>query len=109
MMIQWLTRKSDTSLFLCIMGVIALGLCLPFTQSSAIEPSLLKQYSPQNVSQPSGTILITGNGPERYLMETLANAFEQEHPSISVDFFWHPNAKPIRTIELHEAEESSFL
>jgi len=37
-------------------------------------------------------------------MEKLANAFEQQHPSISVDFFWHPNAKPIRTLELHEAD-----
>ena len=53
---------------------------------------------------PSATIRISGNGPERYLMEVLADAFEQRHPSISVDFFWHPNAKPIRTIELGEAD-----
>ncbi|MGD9851365.1 MAG: substrate-binding domain-containing protein [Nitrospirales bacterium] len=49
-------------------------------------------------------ILIAGNGPERHLLETLASAFEQRHPTISVDFFWHPNAKPIRTIELGEAD-----
>ncbi|MGE0472856.1 MAG: substrate-binding domain-containing protein [Nitrospirales bacterium] len=49
-------------------------------------------------------ILIVGNGPERHLLEILASDFEQRHPTISVDFFWHPNAKPIRTIELGEAD-----
>jgi len=52
----------------------------------------------------SGTILIVGNGPERYLLEILAAEFESRHPSVSVDIFWHPNAKPIRTIELNEAD-----
>ena len=52
----------------------------------------------------SGTILIVGNGPERYLLEILAAEFESSHPSVSVDIFWHPNAKPIRTIELNEAD-----
>ncbi len=37
-------------------------------------------------------------------MEILAEAFEQKHPSISVDFFWHPNARPIRMLELGEAD-----
>ena len=37
-------------------------------------------------------------------MEILADAFEQRHPSISVDFFWHSLAKPIRTLELREAD-----
>ncbi len=52
----------------------------------------------------SGTIVIVGNGPERYLLELLAKDFEQKHPSVSIDFFWHSDAKPIRTIELHEAD-----
>lgn len=52
----------------------------------------------------SGTILIVGNGPERYLMETLATEFEARHPSVSIDLFWHPNAKPIRTIQKNEAD-----
>lgn len=52
----------------------------------------------------SGTILVVGNGPERYLLELLAAAFEARYPSISVDFFWHPNVKPIRTIERNDAE-----
>lgn len=60
--------------------------------------------SPRDRSHTSGTVLIVGNGPERYLLEVLAAEFESNHPSISVDFFWHPNAKPIRTIELNEAD-----
>ncbi len=52
----------------------------------------------------SGTILIVGNGPERYLLELLAAEFERQHPSVSVDFFWHSDAKPIRTLELNEAD-----
>ena len=52
----------------------------------------------------SETILITGNGPERYLLTSLAQAFEEQHLSVAVDVFWHENAKPIRTVELHEAD-----
>lgn len=57
-----------------------------------------------NDQELSGTILITGNGPERHLLTSLAQAFEEKYPSVSVDIFWHENAKPIRTIELHEAD-----
>ncbi|MEC4681528.1 MAG: substrate-binding domain-containing protein [Nitrospirota bacterium] len=103
-MIQWLTRRYDIPTLFCMMGLVALGLSLSFTITSAIEPPLQKPNSTNNASHPSKTILIAGNGPERYLMEMLANAFEQRHPSISVDFFWHSNAKPVRSIELHEAD-----
>jgi phosphate transport system substrate-binding protein len=76
-----------------VMGIIFLiGLLLPLSLVHSRE------------SQASGTLLIVGNGPERYLLEILAAAFESHHPSISVDIFWHPNAKPIRTIELNEAD-----
>jgi len=57
-----------------------------------------------NDTEPSGTILITGNGPERYAFELLADAFERLHPLISVDFFWHPNAKPAKMVQQHEAD-----
>lgn len=60
--------------------------------------------NPTKASTDFERILIAGNGPERYSLEILAAEFEQRHPSISVDFFWHPNAKPIRTIELREAD-----
>jgi phosphate transport system substrate-binding protein len=88
----------------CIMGLLLLSLWLPLPPTSAQETSFLEQGSTSNRLQPSKTILLSGNGPERYLMELLADAFEQQHPSISVDFFWHPHAKPIRTIELGEAD-----
>jgi phosphate transport system substrate-binding protein len=81
--------------FLCW---ILLPLSLVHSSESHVPDSLKK---PSNAS---GTILIVGNGPERYLLEILAAAFESRHPSISVDLFWHPNAKPIRTIELNEAD-----
>ena len=99
-MIQWLTRKYNRPPVVCVMGIIAFGLCLPFANSLALEPP----NSSHTTSHPSKTILVAGNGPERYLIELLADAFEQHHPSISVDFFWHSNAKPVRTIELHEAD-----
>ena len=79
------------------------GLILPLApvhskESPTSEPPL------SDSSPISGTILIVGNGPERYLLEILAAEFESRHPSVSVDIFWHPNAKPIRTIELNEAD-----
>jgi len=52
----------------------------------------------------SGTLLITGNGPERHLLANLAKAFEAKHFPVSVDIFWHENAKPIRTLELQETD-----
>ena len=73
----------------------------------AIPTSLCAEPSSQSASKAPTDferILIAGNGPERHLLEILASEFEQRHPTISVDFFWHPNAKPIRTIELGEAD-----
>lgn len=74
----------------------------PPAQSGASEgaPVLLTTQA-ANIS---GTILIVGNGPERYLMEILAAEFEARHSSVNIDFFWHPNAKPIRTIQRNEAD-----
>jgi len=82
-----------------------MSLFLTHPSTSAETTSFLAEQDATNNASPlSKTILISGNGPERHLMELLAEAFEQRHPSISVDFFWHPNAKPIRTIELGEAD-----
>lgn len=103
-MVRWLKKTYDLPISVCMIGLLLMSLFLPFTQATAIEPPLPKQGTTNDGSHSSKTILIAGNGPERYLMELLANAFEQRHPSISVDFFWHPNAKPIRTIELDEAD-----
>ena len=103
-MVQWFNKTYDLPISVYMIWLLLICLFLPFTQAAAIEPALLKPGTTDDGSTSSKTILIAGNGPERYLMEMLANAFEQRHPSISVDFFWHPNAKPIRTIELDEAD-----
>lgn len=103
-MVRWFKKTHDLPISVCMIGILLMGLFLPFTQAAAIESPLPKQGTTNDGSHSSKTILVAGNGPERYLMEMLANAFEQRHPSISVDFFWHPNAKPIRTIELNEAD-----
>lgn len=79
------------------------GLIFPFSPVHSTESTTSKP----RVTVPatiSGTMLIVGNGPERYLLEILAAEFESRYPSVSVDIFWHPNAKPIRTIELNEAD-----
>ena len=103
-MIRWLKKEHALPTSLFIMGFLLISLGLSLTPTSAMDSPLSKPEPPNNASHPSKTILVSGNGPERYLMEILAAAFEQRHPSISVDFFWHPHAKPIRTIELHEAD-----
>jgi phosphate transport system substrate-binding protein len=87
--------------------LIAIGVLSGFLLPSSLVHSRESQASDplrKVQSKMSGTLLIVGNGPERYLLEMLAAEFESRHPSISVDFFWHPNAKPIRTIERNEAD-----
>ena len=64
--------------------------------------SLLAQDTPQVTSELAGTLRISGNGPERHLLGSLGEAFEEQHPLVSVDIFWHENAKPIRMLELEE-------
>lgn len=86
----WVALGHLMFLLLCV-GSPTLSETLPVSENGQ-DPSL------------SGTILIVGNGPERYLLELLAREFEQQHPSVSIDFFWHSDAKPIRTIELNEAD-----
>lgn len=78
-----------------------------FTSTILFHPVILTQTlanTTPKIATEFERILIAGNGPERHLLEILAAEFEQKHPKISVDFFWHPNAKPIRTVELHEAD-----
>jgi len=87
--------------FLIGMGLLC-GVVLPLNLAHSKESPTSEPLKDSTTI--SGTILIVGNGPERYLLELLASEFESRHPAISVDFFWHPNAKPIRTIELNEAD-----
>lgn len=87
--------------FLIGIGLLC-GLVLPLNPAHSKESPTSEPLKDSTTI--SGTILIVGNGPERYLLELLASEFESRHPSMAVDFFWHPNAKPIRTIELNEAD-----
>lgn len=104
-MLQRVYKERWLSTLFCFTGLLCISLFLTHPSTSAETTSFLAEQDATNNASPlSKTILISGNGPERHLMELLAEAFEQRHPSISVDFFWHPNAKPIRTIELGEAD-----
>ena len=87
-MVQWFKKTYVLPIPICMIGLLLIGLFFPFTQVTALEPPLPKQVTTNDGSEVSKTILIAGNGPERYLLEILADAFEQRHPSISVDFFW---------------------
>ncbi len=86
------------------MAVILSSLLLPATPLSAQKTFAPQHNDSQEDSFSSNTIILAGNGPERYLMEILAEAFEQKHPSIPVDFFWHRNARPVRMLELGDAD-----
>ncbi len=103
LMIRRLSHFCNLKSALGIIGFISImGFTLP--QTFAAQGPLAHPHQIDDSSSLSKTILISGNGPERYLLEILADAFEERYPAISVDFFWHPNAKPIRTIELGEAD-----
>lgn len=102
MTFPWFNKTGMIKVSLLIGIGILWGLLLPLSLVHSRESQ--GQAPSKDRSNVSGTILIVGNGPERYLLEILAGEFESRHPSISIDFFWHPNAKPIRTIELNEAD-----
>lgn len=52
----------------------------------------------------TGACLVIGNGPERYAIEALAKNFEELHPKTSIDFFWHPNARPVEEVRKGDAD-----
>ena len=103
-MSRWLQEQQTAPITLLVVGLLFIVLASPITKASAQEQPSFKQDPTTEQANLSRTIRVAGNGPERYLLELLAEAFEQKYPSISVDFFWHRNAKPIRTIELGEAD-----
>jgi phosphate transport system substrate-binding protein len=103
MKFRWFIKFTEVSTYV----LIAWGLINVLFSSSGLvhsRESRLSDPSQTDQSALSGTILLVGNGPERYLLEILAAEFESRNPLISIDFFWHPNAKPIRTIQLNEAD-----
>lgn len=101
---NWHEKKEIPAIAGMVVGLLCISLVLPVTKSLAQNSSTDGQNQTNDHNHSSKTLLVSGNGPERYLLEVLADAFEQQHPTISVDFFWHRNAKPIRTLELGEAD-----
>ncbi|GJL61471.1 MAG: phosphate-binding protein [Nitrospirales bacterium] len=85
------------------MKAFLFSICILFSTAIWVH-ALPAQELSLNEPEVSGTLLITGNGPERHLVADLANAFEENHFSVSVDVFWHEHAKPIRTLELRETD-----
>ncbi|RMH37917.1 MAG: hypothetical protein D6690_01240 [Nitrospirae bacterium] len=71
---------------------------------SSANPARANTADNNDTKELSGTILIVGNGPERYLIEILAQEFEERHPWTSIDVFWHPNAKPAKAVLDGEAD-----
>jgi phosphate transport system substrate-binding protein len=54
-------------------------------------------------ADPSGSIVIAGNGPEYRVIEQLARAFEKANPRAYVDVPWDVNAKPVEILKTGQA------
>lgn len=55
-------------------------------------------------SNPSGTVVIAGNGPELTTIEMLARAFEKANPRVYIDILWDENSKPIEMVKQGQAQ-----
>lgn len=51
-----------------------------------------------------GPVGIAGHGPERPMIEDLAQAFEKKNPGAYVDIIWHRNLKPLQLVRSGEAD-----
>ncbi len=51
-----------------------------------------------------GPVAVAGHGPERPMIEDLAQAFEKKHPGAYVDIIWHENLKPLQVVRSGEAD-----
>jgi len=54
-------------------------------------------------AEPSGSLVIAGNGPEYRVIEQLARAFEKANPRAYVDIVWDINAKPVERVKAGQA------
>ncbi len=55
-------------------------------------------------AEPSGAIVIAGNGPERPMIEDLARAFEKAHPRAYVDITWSKYTKILHMVRTGAAD-----
>ncbi len=51
-----------------------------------------------------GPVAVAGHGPERPMIEDLAQVFEKKHPGAYVDIIWHENLKPLQVVRSGEAD-----
>lgn len=51
-----------------------------------------------------GPVAVAGHGPERPMIEDLAEAFERKNPGAYVDIVWHQNLKPLQLVRSGEAD-----
>jgi phosphate transport system substrate-binding protein len=54
-------------------------------------------------ADPSGSIVIAGNGPEYRVIEQLVRAFEKVNSRAYVDVMWDINAKPVESVKSGQA------
>ncbi|MCP9449459.1 MAG: substrate-binding domain-containing protein [Nitrospira sp.] len=58
---------------------------------------------PARALEPSGNLIIVGNGPEQTVMEALARAFEKAHPRVYIDVLWDAQANPPEMVKRGQA------
>ena len=76
--------------------------------TSGLLTSLLLSLSlslspPEAWSQPVGTLIIAGNGPEQHTIESIARAFEKANPRAYVDLLWDKHSDPIELVKTGHA------
>jgi phosphate transport system substrate-binding protein len=52
----------------------------------------------------SGSVVIVGNGPEQFVIEQLARAFEKVNPRAYVEIVWDENSKPVELLKSGQAQ-----
>ena len=56
------------------------------------------------LAEPSGSLVITGNGPEYRVIEQLARTFEKANPRAYIDIVWDLNAKTVERVKAGQAQ-----
>jgi phosphate transport system substrate-binding protein len=65
--------------------------------------SCLALSEPSEAADPSGSLIIAGNGPEYRVIEQMARAFEKVNPRAYLDVVWDINSKPVETVKSGQA------
>jgi len=74
---------------LMIAGLCLIGLVAPAQAAEA---------------EAAGSLTIAGNGPELFVVERLARAFEKANPKAYVDVLWDENSKPVELVKAGHAQ-----